>query len=89
MRKATSIVKQEILAELKNGNMTVLKGLPPIMSLNYGLAMNEESKSPKPTPFDDETMGEFMMKKRTYCNNADSNFFQKRQRVTHNLLNKE
>jgi hypothetical protein len=63
LSKATSFVKQEILAELKKGNMSVLKGLPPEMTLNYGLAMNEEVKSPEPTPFDDEAMGKFMMKR--------------------------
>jgi hypothetical protein len=61
--KATSFVKQEILAELKKGNMTVLKGLPPEMTFNYGLAMNEEVKSPEPTPFDDEAMGNYMKKR--------------------------
>jgi len=33
----TSIVKQDVLAELKKGNTDVLKGLPPVLAMQCGL----------------------------------------------------
>lgn len=39
---ATKYVKQEILSELKKGNMEVLKGLPPVMAMSLGMALQNE-----------------------------------------------
>ncbi|MEH7037192.1 hypothetical protein COM13_16100 [Bacillus pseudomycoides] len=39
----TSIVKQDVLAELRKGNTDVLKGLPPVLSMQYGLALQNEA----------------------------------------------
>lgn len=39
---ATKYVKQEILSELKKGNMGVLKDLPPVLAISYGIAMQNE-----------------------------------------------
>ncbi|EEL21537.1 MULTISPECIES: hypothetical protein [Bacillus] len=38
----TSIVKQDVLAELRRGNTDVLKGLPPVLAMQYGLALQNE-----------------------------------------------
>ncbi|MCI3146181.1 hypothetical protein C5137_07550 [Bacillus cereus] len=39
----SSIVKQDILAELRKGNTDVLKGLPPVLAMQYGLALQNEA----------------------------------------------
>lgn len=35
-----------VLEELKNGNKEVLKGLPPLLALQYGVAMQKELLGP-------------------------------------------
>ncbi|AOM09953.1 MULTISPECIES: hypothetical protein [Bacillus cereus group] len=39
----TSIVKQDVLTELRKGNTDVLKGLPPVLAMKYGLALQNEA----------------------------------------------
>ncbi|SCC68974.1 hypothetical protein [Bacillus wiedmannii] len=39
----TSIVKQDVMAELRQGNTDVLKGLPPVLAMQYGLALQHEA----------------------------------------------
>ncbi|PFE22373.1 hypothetical protein CN279_25205 [Bacillus anthracis] len=40
----SSIVKQQgILEELRKGNTDVLKGLPPVLAMQYGLALQNEA----------------------------------------------
>lgn len=39
----TSIVKQDVLVELRKGNTDVLKGLPPVLAMQYGLALQNEA----------------------------------------------
>ncbi|MDC2945366.1 hypothetical protein [Bacillus thuringiensis] len=39
----SSIVKQDVLAELRKGNTDVLKGLPPVLAMQYGLALQNEA----------------------------------------------
>ncbi|MFE9079832.1 hypothetical protein [Bacillus mobilis] len=41
----TSIVKQDVLEELRKGNTDVLKGLPPVLVLQYGMALQNEAGS--------------------------------------------
>lgn len=41
---ATKFVKEKILQELRKGNTEVLKGLPPVMTMSYGIAMQDEAK---------------------------------------------
>ncbi|PFK04770.1 hypothetical protein COI97_09170 [Bacillus cereus] len=38
----TSIVKQDVLTELRKGNTDVLKGLPSVLAMQYGLALQNE-----------------------------------------------
>ncbi|HDR4617629.1 TPA: hypothetical protein QCQ90_005302 [Bacillus cereus] len=39
----TSIVKQDVMDELRKGNTEVLKGLPPVLAMQYGLALQNEA----------------------------------------------
>lgn len=39
----TSIVKQDVMDELRKGNTEVLKGLPPVVAMQYGLALQQEA----------------------------------------------
>ncbi|BCC45893.1 hypothetical protein bcgnr5378_23010 [Bacillus cereus] len=39
----TSIVKQDVMVELRQGNTEVLKGLPPVLVMQYGLALQNEA----------------------------------------------
>ncbi|MEY2304339.1 hypothetical protein [Bacillus tropicus] len=39
----SSIVKQDVLAELRQGNTEVLKGLPPVLAMQYGLALQNQA----------------------------------------------
>ena len=39
----SSIVKQDVLAELRKGHTDVLKGLPPVLAMQYGLALQNEA----------------------------------------------
>ena len=39
----SSIVKQDVMDELRKGNTEVLKGLPPVLAMQYGLALQHEA----------------------------------------------
>ncbi|HHL3302540.1 TPA: hypothetical protein ACQ444_003254 [Bacillus cereus] len=39
----SSIVKQDVMNELRKGNTEVLKGLPPVLAMQYGLALQNEA----------------------------------------------
>ncbi|MGX7632865.1 hypothetical protein ACWOMK_29435 [Bacillus thuringiensis] len=39
----SSIVKQDVMDELRKGNTEVLKGLPPVLAMQYGLALQNEA----------------------------------------------
>lgn len=39
----TSNVKQDVMDELRKGNTDVLKGLPPVLTMQYGLALQHEA----------------------------------------------
>lgn len=39
----TSIVKQDVMDELRKGNTDVLKGLPPVLAMQYGLRLQQEA----------------------------------------------
>ncbi|WP_044783819.1 hypothetical protein [Bacillus thuringiensis] len=39
----TSIVKQDVMDELRKGNTEVLKGLPPVLAMQYGLVLQHEA----------------------------------------------
>ncbi|MEC3859479.1 hypothetical protein VSK70_26645 [Bacillus sp. WOD8 KX774193] len=39
----TSIVKQDVMDELRKGNTEVLKGLPPVVAMQYGLRLQQEA----------------------------------------------
>ncbi|PFE58300.1 hypothetical protein CN318_01510 [Bacillus cereus] len=39
----TSIVKQDVMNELRKGNTEALKGLPPVLAMQYGLALQQEA----------------------------------------------
>ncbi|EKN67391.1 hypothetical protein P9E76_04900 [Schinkia azotoformans] len=55
----TSIVKPEILEELKKGNTEVLKGLPPVLAMQYGLALSSDYK--EKSPINDEELNKAML----------------------------
>ncbi|TKH07326.1 hypothetical protein FC682_02020 [Peribacillus simplex] len=58
----THIVKQDILAELKKGNTEVLKGFPPVLAMEYGLAMqNEADGFVEPSPINSIEVGKAML----------------------------
>ncbi|HDR4695874.1 hypothetical protein ABR775_11415 [Bacillus cereus] len=40
-----NIVKQDVLTELRKGNTDVLKGLPPVLAMQYGLALQNEASN--------------------------------------------
>ncbi|MGD7091219.1 hypothetical protein ACQCTA_00775 [Bacillus subtilis] len=44
----SNTVKQDVLAELKNGNTEALKGLSPIVAMQYGLALSADYKEKSP-----------------------------------------
>lgn len=39
----SSIVKQDVMDELRKGNTEVLKGLPPVLAMQYGLRLQQEA----------------------------------------------
>lgn len=39
----TSIVKHDVMDELRKGNTTVLKELPPVLAMQYGLRLQQEA----------------------------------------------
>lgn len=39
----SSIVKQDVMDELRKGNTEVLKGLLPVLAMQYGLALQNEA----------------------------------------------
>jgi len=62
MKNLTSIVKQNIIEELKKGNMEILKDLSPLESLHYGLVLQKETGDIKdPSPIDDKAVNEAML----------------------------
>jgi hypothetical protein len=62
MGNLTSNVKQNIIEELKKGNMEILKDLSPLESLNYGLALQNEAGDVKDaSPINDKELGEAML----------------------------
>ncbi|MCQ9285305.1 hypothetical protein NQ129_26425 [Priestia aryabhattai] len=58
---ATMSDKQDILAELKEGNTAVLKGLPPSVAMSYGLALQAEVGQAKDSPIDSEAVATAML----------------------------
>jgi len=76
---ASNYIKQDILEQLKSGNTSVLKGMPPVTALAYGLAVkDEEEKSKDSYPFDNEAMGKFILKRNEPIAEAHSvTFFKK------------
>ncbi|AUO12332.1 hypothetical protein [Priestia megaterium] len=53
--------KQDILEELKQGNTTVLKGLPASVAMSYGLALQAEVGQAKDSPIDSEAVATAML----------------------------
>ncbi|TKC18178.1 hypothetical protein [Robertmurraya kyonggiensis] len=58
----THTVKAHILDELRNGNTEVLKGLPPVLAMSYGIALQNECGSVKdPSPIDEKAVNEAVL----------------------------
>jgi hypothetical protein len=57
---ATNYVKEEILTELRKGNTEVLKGLPPVMAMSYGMAM-QNGGTKYPSPIEEKDVNEAML----------------------------
>ncbi|MED4370736.1 hypothetical protein P9216_07125 [Bacillus licheniformis] len=55
----SNTVKQDVLAELKNGNTEALKGLSPILAMQYGLALSTDYK--EKSPINDEELNKAML----------------------------
>jgi hypothetical protein len=55
-----SNLNPEILAELRKGNTGILDSLPPIVRVQYGLALQEEQEQPK-SPITDEGLAKAML----------------------------
>ncbi|MDU9695556.1 hypothetical protein O0Q50_30605 [Priestia aryabhattai] len=58
---ASLSAKQDILAELKQGNTAILKGLPPSVAMSYGLALQAEVGQAKDSPIDSEAVAMAML----------------------------
>lgn len=54
-------IKTDILAELKEGNTEVLKGFPPVVAMQYGLALQDEVEQVKESPINDQALGKAML----------------------------
>ena len=57
----SSIVQTNVLEELKKGNTEVLKGLPPVLAMQYGLALQNEVGQVQDSPISDEALGKAML----------------------------
>lgn len=57
----SSIVKTDVLEELKKGNTEVLKGLPPVLAMQYGLALQNEVGQMEESPINYEAVGNAML----------------------------
>lgn len=55
----SNTVKQDVLAELNNGNTEVLKGLPPVVAMQYGLALSTDYK--EKSPINDEELNKAIL----------------------------
>lgn len=55
-------VKTNVLAELKKGNTEVLKGLPPVVALQYGLELQNEVGQVPESSINDEAVSNAMLK---------------------------
>lgn len=57
----SNIVQTNVLEELKKGNTDVLKGLPPVLAMQYGLALQNEVGQVQDSPINDQALGEAML----------------------------
>jgi hypothetical protein len=58
----TKFVKDEILTELRRGNTDVLKDLPPVLAMSYGMTLQREAGGTKdPSPIDEKAVNEAML----------------------------
>ncbi|PEC65618.1 hypothetical protein [Bacillus toyonensis] len=56
------IVKQDVMDELRKGNTNVLKGLPPVLAMQYGLALqNEAGHYIEKSPVNDSELSKAMI----------------------------
>lgn len=60
---ASLSAKQDILAELKQGNTAVLKGLSPSVAMSYGLALQAEVGHVKDSPINNEVVATAMLER--------------------------
>ena len=57
----SNIVQPNVLEELKKGNTDVLKGLPPVVALQYGLALQNAVGQVQDSPISYEEVGKAML----------------------------
>jgi len=57
----SSIVQTNVLEKLKKGDTEVLKGLPPVVAMQYGLALQDEVGQIQDSPITDESLGKAML----------------------------
>lgn len=54
-------VKTDVLEKLKQGDTEVLKGLPPVVAMQYGLALQDEVGQFPESPINDQALGKAML----------------------------
>ena len=57
----TNIVQTNVLEELKRGNTEVLKGLPPVLAMQYGLALQNAVGKVQDSPISYDEVGKAML----------------------------
>jgi len=57
----SNIVQTNVLEELKKGNTEVLKGLPPVLAMQYGLALQNEVGQVQDSPISHKALGKSML----------------------------
>ncbi|MFE4036060.1 hypothetical protein [Priestia sp. YIM B13489] len=61
MNLLSMTTKTDILAELKQGNTAVLKGLPPVLAMQYGLQLQNEVGQVENSAIDEAAVGNAML----------------------------
>lgn len=61
MNLLSMTTKTDVLAELKQGNTSVLKGLPPVLAMQYGLQLQNEVGQVEDSAIDEAAVGKAML----------------------------
>lgn len=61
MNLLSMTTKTDVLAELKQGNTAVLKGLPPVVAMQYGLQLQNEVGQVEDSTINEAAVGNAML----------------------------